>query len=70
MALTKRERIKLALLHEYFSKAVEPTFNGEADPELNWAERIAATPFHIIEYAIDYMSRREEMARLEAKQGT
>lgn len=68
MALTKRERIKMNLLREYFSKAVEPVFNGADDPELNWAERLAATPLHGIEYAIDYMSRREELARLEAKQ--
>lgn len=68
MALTKKERIKLALLREYFSRAVELTFNGTDDPELNWPERIAATPFHLIEYAIDFMTRREEMARLEAKQ--
>jgi hypothetical protein len=68
MALTKRERIKLALLNEYFSRAEEPIFNGADDPELNWQERIDSTAFHHIEYAIDFMSRQEERARLLVKQ--
>lgn len=67
MALTKRERIQMRLLQEYFSRAIEPVFNGADDPEANWRERIDAAPIHHIEYAIDYMSRWERLQNLLAR---